>query len=603
VRLTASHGHAVLVGLVWMASVAGSLALRQAAGAVPLLWLPSSITVAALYLMPREGRLALLASIAVGSAIINFHVGLDAVTSLFYVLAALAEPVITVGIARRVLHGRRLESVDLKDMVLLFLGALAGSGASGLIAFPLEHGVASLGWWIYARTLGTVVGAPIIISLHDRLKRRKGGWRQVVARLPKTFLLVQAGIFALSLWVVATPYFSLTQLVLAALVLVVVRYGQLAASCGVLAFAIAGTIESIGGASPAAYLDYPPIEGGVILQSFMGLMLATSLPLAALLMRHDRLAQRLAARNARMRENLLMLRMAEEVGRIGRWRYDPRTGVQDWSRQMYLINGLDPAMGRDPGDLKALLPDGGKELFGQLAHHAHDRARYSFEYRIQPPHGEERILKMHVSNQFDEDGELVGIFSVVMDVTQHHQRQEALDKERTRAMRLAAEAQYLAHTDPLTGLANRRRAITQLEKCVRRAETGGGPLALVSFDIDHFKRINDTNGHQTGDDVLVRVADIARNQTRASDLIGRIGGEEFIWILPDAGADEVRHAAERLRQAIEQESSENGLPMVTASIGYALWCEGDDANRLLARVDKALYEAKQAGRNTVQKAA
>ena len=128
-------------------------------------------------------------------------------------------------------------------------------------------------------------------------------------------------------------------------------------------------------------------------------------------------------------------------------------------------------------------------------------------------------------------------------------------------------------------------------------------MALISFDIDHFKRVNDTRGHQIGDDVLMRISDIARSQARASDLIGRMGGEEFVWLLPGAGPEEARMAAERLRQAIEQESADGGLPQVTASIGYALWREGDEASALLARVDKALYEAKQAGRNTVQKAA
>ncbi len=306
-------------------------------------------------------------------------------------------------------------------------------------------------------------------------------------------------------------------LVLMGMVFIVTRYGQIGASVGRVHLrpGRARSTRSARLRRPPILNGWQPFEAGITLQLFMLMMMATSLPLAALLMQHDRLALRLKARNARMRENLLLLNMAEEVARIGRWRYDPRSGEQDWSRQMFLINGLDPGLGRDPGDIKALLPDGGSELFGQLAHHAKDRARYSFEYRIRPPNGDERTLKMYATNEFAESGELATMFGVVMDVTEHHQRQEALDKERTRAMRLAAEAQYLAHTDPLTGLANRRRAITQLEKCVRRSEQDGRPMALISFDIDHFKRVNDTKGHQTGDDVLVRISDIARAQARA----------------------------------------------------------------------------------------
>jgi diguanylate cyclase (GGDEF)-like protein len=360
---------------------------------------------------------------------------------------------------------------------------------------------------------------------------------------------------------------------------------------------------SIGSKSPAAFLDFTQQQAGIVLQVFMIVVMATSVPLAALLISHDRLAVRLKARNARIRENLAWLGMAEEVARIGRWRYDPRTGAQDWSRQMFYINGLEPTKNSDPGDIKGMLADGGAELFGFLAHHSQDRARYSFEYRIRLPRGEERIMKMSATNEFDDKGELTSMFGVVMDVTEQHQRQEALDVERNRAMRLAAEAQYLAHTDPLTGLANRRRTMTQLDKGIERCVNEGRKLALIAIDIDFFKQVNDRFGHQTGDEVLVRFSEIARGETRASDLIGRVGGEEFVWILPDAGAAEARDAAERLRRSVEEKSSENGLPQITASIGYALFKKGDNSSALLARADAALYGAKEGGRNQVRKAA
>jgi len=238
-----------------------------------------------------------------------------------------------------------------------------------------------------------------------------------------------------------------------------------------------------------------------------------------------------------------------------------------------------------------------------LKHHAQDRARYSFDYRIRTPKGEDRILKMHAINDFTPAGELQAMFGVVMDVTEHHQRQDLLDKERARAMRLAAEAQMLAQTDPLTGLANRRRTLDQLEKCIVNSRVDGRSLSVIAFDVDHFKQVNDRHGHQVGDLVLVRVAELAKGEIRASDLVGRTGGEEFVWILPNAGAVEVSNAAERLRQAIERNSGNGGLPPVTVSAGYALWRKGDDSGALLGRADKALYVAKHAGRNKVQRAA
>ncbi|WEK47476.1 MAG: diguanylate cyclase [Candidatus Andeanibacterium colombiense] len=604
-RLPKRKGFAAVVALVWAASAMASFALRDAMGGVLLLWFPSAIAASALFLARKGERFPVLLALALGNLLINAWFQLSPLRSAGYVVANLSEPLIVVTVARWVVGRRGIKTLRLRDMVMMFLGVVAGSLASALISLPFRphQNTVQFVWWVLATMLGTTVGAPILLYLNDWVQKLRRGDASVTT-VPKLFFVSLAVLFALSLATLDTRQVPAVSLVLMVLVFIVTRYGQIGASCGVVVFGLAGTLHSVGQASPAAYLSHmPPFEAGIVLQLFMLGMVATSLPLAALLVQNDRLALRLKARNARMRENLLLLNMAEEVARIGRWRYDPRSGEQDWSRQMFLINGLDPTLGRDPGDIKAMLPDGGDELFGQLAHHSSDKAPYSFEYRIRPPHGDERILKMYATNNFSEDGDLSQMFGVVMDVTEHHQRQEALDKERTRAMRLAAEAQYLAHTDPLTGLANRRRTITQLEKNVRRSQQDGRGMAVISFDIDHFKRVNDTRGHQIGDDVLMRIADIARAQARASDLIGRMGGEEFVWLLPGAGADEAKAAAERLRHAIEQESSEGGLPGVTASIGYALWRGSDDAAQLLARVDKALYRAKEAGRNKVREAA
>lgn len=597
---------AALVAFVWTVCAIASIALREHGGTVLLIWFPSAIATSALFIARKNHWLAVLVGLALANVVVNLWFGLGLGNMAGYVAANLVEPILIVLIADKVIGNRGFDGLRLRQMVALFAAALAGSLLSALISLPFRPSAewAQIAWWVLATLLGTSVGAPMLLSLYYWLRKAKTRQSGFVESIPLGFLASILAIFVVSTIVLNITLLPTVSAVMMMMVFVVVRYGQVGASLGILAFGLAGTVHSFGGNNPAAYLvGWDRVEAGITLQIFMLMMMATSLPLAALLMQHDRLALRLKARNARMRDNLLMLRMAEEVARIGRWRYDPRTGIQDWSRQMYLINGLDPNLGRDPGNLKSMLPDGGLELFGQLSHHAADRGRYSFEYHVIPPHSEIRTLKMYATNEFNEKGELAGMFGVVMDVSEHHQRQEALDRERTRAMRLAAEAQYLAHTDPLTGLANRRRTITQLEKCIRRCEQDDRLLALISFDIDHFKRVNDTRGHQTGDDVLMRIADIARAQSRASDLIGRMGGEEFIWMLPDAGPDEARAAAERLRDAIEHESATGGLPQVTASVGYALWRKGDDGNALLARVDTALYEAKDAGRNLVCKAA
>src|SRR5690606_28495900 len=226
-----------------------------------------------------------------------------------------------------------------------------------------------------------------------------------------------------------------------------------------------------------------------------------------------------------------------------------------------------------------------------------------FEYSIALPDGEERMLRVHVNNEFGPSGERRALFAVAMDVTEQDRREKALREAREQAIALAVEAQKLALTDPLTGIANRRATLDWLDRLVRASGQVGEPLALMMFDIDYFKRINDCFGHRTGDEVLERVAALARAQVRSEDLVGRIGGEEFVCILPGLEAHPARALAERLRRAIAEGSERDGLPKTTVSVGLALARPGDTPESLLARADTALYEAKDAGRNQVRRAA
>ncbi|WP_295810040.1 PleD family two-component system response regulator [uncultured Nitratireductor sp.] len=162
----------------------------------------------------------------------------------------------------------------------------------------------------------------------------------------------------------------------------------------------------------------------------------------------------------------------------------------------------------------------------------------------------------------------------------------------------------MAVTDPLTGLHNRRYLDTHLPKLLARAVTRQRPLSLMIADIDRFKSINDSWGHQGGDDVLREFADRLRHNIRGIDLICRFGGEEFVVVMPDTQKDVAEMVAERLRVAIANEpftvdNGRNALA-VTTSVGVVA-CRGADDTpaELLKRADVALYEAKNAGRNCV----
>jgi diguanylate cyclase (GGDEF)-like protein len=161
--------------------------------------------------------------------------------------------------------------------------------------------------------------------------------------------------------------------------------------------------------------------------------------------------------------------------------------------------------------------------------------------------------------------------------------------------------EHLASTDILTGLTSRQAMSTWLEAEVRRARGEHRPLALLSLDIDHFKSVNDTYGHEAGDAVLVTVAAAIQRDRRRGDQAGRWGGEEFVVVLPDCPLADALPLAEKLRATIaEQWVIVGERPIaVTASIGVAAFTPDDTIDDLLRRADQAMYAAKHGGRNRV----
>lgn len=166
------------------------------------------------------------------------------------------------------------------------------------------------------------------------------------------------------------------------------------------------------------------------------------------------------------------------------------------------------------------------------------------------------------------------------------------------------ESLNLALTDQLTGLFNRRYLTTHFEKLLQNAKITGKALCVLLFDLDHFKNVNDTHGHNVGDQVLKIFAERVTNKVRSFDLVARMGGEEFVAILPDITQEIATQIAERLRECIELEpfkvSTPDGTITVTTSIGGAIIDPGSaTAEEALKRADDALYEAKKTGRNLV----
>ena len=154
--------------------------------------------------------------------------------------------------------------------------------------------------------------------------------------------------------------------------------------------------------------------------------------------------------------------------------------------------------------------------------------------------------------------------------------------------------------DPLTRIYNRRFLFGQLAALVSGARRHGRPLAVAMVDLDGFKAVNDRHGHEIGDRVLVATATGLQRALRAEDFLGRLGGEEFLALLPDTDEHAAASTAERLRAAV---AGAGGPVPVTASVGWAVMSEQEDPDDLIRRADIALYDAKSAGRDRVRGAA
>ncbi len=166
------------------------------------------------------------------------------------------------------------------------------------------------------------------------------------------------------------------------------------------------------------------------------------------------------------------------------------------------------------------------------------------------------------------------------------------------------EAQEDALTDPLTGLANRKRMDSELRANIAKATKSGRAFSVLIADIDHFKRFNDTWGHQTGDQIIRFVGRTLLHAAREYDIVARYGGEEFAVLLPGASRDDAVDVAEQARQAVEskqlmRKSTNECLGNITISLGVAEMIGGDTPETLVERADKRLYLSKSGGRNRV----
>lgn len=327
------------------------------------------------------------------------------------------------------------------------------------------------------------------------------------------------------------------------------------------------------------------------------------------------------------RRSFDLLANVQRKAGIGIWQLDPAQDRVLWSATIYQLVGLaapeqpDVPMGF-AGALPSAVarqyihPDDRSAYHQFVAERLRARRSAATHYRLVCLNGDIRHVYAEVHLEIDPQGAVAYLYGFVQDVTEKTRDQEALKRmnaelEQQVALRTGelrqintqlvaqnAQLQALSVTDRLTGLYNRLRLDQVLEDELARFQRYGVAFALVLVDVDHFKAVNDTHGHAVGDQVLRQFADILRNNTRAVDLVGRWGGEEFLVICRETQFDGALALAEKLRQDVSGFTFST-VGQRTASFGVTSAILGDTVAKMMARADAALYRAKAAGRNRV----
>jgi len=281
---------------------------------------------------------------------------------------------------------------------------------------------------------------------------------------------------------------------------------------------------------------------------------------------------------------------------IGVYFVDPDRRILYWNQGAEAITGFsaEELVGtRCPDGLLRHINHLGEDLCSQgcpLNDSLQTRQPNAGELFLHHKEGQRIPVSVRINPLFDEEGVCIGAVEIFQDNTPQHAILERI-----------SELQQQVYLDPLTGLANRRYAEQQLENAVVEMERLNWSFGVITLDIDDFKRINDTYGHEVGDKVLKMVAGTLRSGSRSFDVLSRWGGEEFLCISVNINAAQLADMTERLRMLVEKSFyMEDAEPIrVTISAGAAMHQPGESVESLLRRADQLLYTSKSEGKNRI----
>lgn len=443
--------------------------------------------------------------------------------------------------------------------------------------------------WFLSNALGVVTLTPIILSFFDN---------EVTVLLERKHLLESIGLLSLMFLCTYVVFhntsFPLFFILFPPLLLIVVRLGMGGGILGVCIIAVFSIVFTTHGRGPMAMIQDAIWQRQVFLIQVLLASAVLCVALVAVVLNERRMIEQAA------RKSEQLYRLLAENSR------DIIVLTDLNHRREYVSPAVQWMMGWDPRDLVGTTfrdsichPDDVPAMTATLEALTNGEPAKSLTYRCKKKDGTYLWMEANISLYCDRvTGDPIGYVNVVRNVAERKAAEERLQDAY-----LALEA--LASVDPLTGTANRRQLDESLEQDWRRAIRTVSPISLLLLDVDHFKLYNDLYGHLRGDTCLRQIAETAQQVFRRSgDTVARFGGEEFAIILPDTDRIGAFDLAQRLRQKVEDlriEHAGSQHSMVTVSVGCATLVPepGAEANTLIEAADRALYEAKRAGRNRV----
>lgn len=572
--------HVLAIGAAYLAASGSAIALTRFGGGAAFLWIANAVMLAALLIADRRRWWPIIGCCWAANLLAGTIWGLGWQFAPLISVVNMLEPLLAAMLMRRWGVGRSvLESPAKLGLFVLAAGILAPistglAGAAIIVAATGTGFATNLLHWCVGHGLGALAFTPIFAQVAG------GDVRRWVRQATLAQAAEVAGLLAL-VALTAVVVFTQSRLPLLFLpvlpmMLVTFRAGRIGASLAVVVIAtisIVATLEEVG---PLMLIRSGLGERLQFLQFYLAATVLTVFPAAADLTRRQLVFERLRDSEARFR--LLTDNSTDIILNLD------RDGVIRYvSPSIRQLGGYDPE--RLVGTSSLALVDPADRARVVAVHRqalANPAEMFCVEYRGVVIGGERRWFETRTRAVPDDAGVVQGVVSVVRDTSERH--------------RTEAELYRAAHTDPLTQLRNRRAFEAELARLLAAGARTG---CVAIFDLDHFKRVNDTYGHAVGDAVLRAFARTAEAQVRSGDMLARIGGEEFGLILPDIGVDVARAACERIRAGVAALSVPAGEARVaaTVSVGLAALGEARDVADAMRRADEALYVSKAGGRN------